>query len=61
MRAYGVKLKLRQAKPGSGGSHVDDDGNRQWSPAGSQSRPEEASHQPEASFAWTRSDPGCEA
>ena len=32
-----------------------------WNPAGIQSRPVELGQQPEASLAWSRGDPGCEA
>jgi len=32
-----------------------------WNPAGSQARPEESGQQPEASLAWCRGDPACEA
>jgi hypothetical protein len=32
-----------------------------WDPAGNQSRPAELGQRPEASLAWCRGDPGCEA
>jgi hypothetical protein len=32
-----------------------------WNPAGNQARPEELGQQPEASLAWCRGDPACEA
>ncbi len=32
-----------------------------WNPTGNQARPEESGQQPEASLAWCRGDPACEA
>ena len=32
-----------------------------WNPAGNEARPEESGQQPEASLAWCRGDPACEA
>jgi hypothetical protein len=58
--------RVRQAKPGGGGSVESHQGRQrarkppEVNPAG-QSCPAKAGHQPEASLAWARGDPHCEA
>ena len=55
-------VRLRQGKPGKGGCHVVRHTETfRWDPAGNQSRLVELGQQPEASLAWWRSDPFCEA
>jgi hypothetical protein len=57
-----IKGVPRQDKLGKGGSDVGSITETfRWNPVGNQSHPEELGQQPEASLAWTGSDPGCEA
>jgi hypothetical protein len=55
-------LLSRQEKLGKGGSDVGSITETfRWNPVGNQSHPVELGQQPEASLAWTGSNPGCEA
>jgi hypothetical protein len=49
---------VRQESLGKGEANAE---TFRWDPAGNQSRPAELGQRPEASLAWCRGDPGCEA
>ena len=51
---------IASGKLGKGGRASNSETFR-WNPAGNQSRPAEPGQQPEASLAWWRGDPPCEA